>query len=78
MDLRIAPGNAQQLLEQRLEMSRRYPDPIPVKPKKVRRVKLIFAWYDFWVGLFWDKKKRWLYIFPIPCFGLVIQFKTPK
>lgn len=38
------------------------------------RVKPIFAWYDFWVGLFYDKGKRRLYIFPIPMFGVVIQF----
>ena len=39
------------------------------------KVKLIFAWYDLWIGLFWDQKKRWLYVFPIPCFGIVIKFK---
>ena len=40
-------------------------------------IKLIFAWYDMWVGAFWDQKKKWLYLFPIPCFGLIIKFKTP-
>lgn len=30
-------------------------------------VKFFFAWYDFWVGLFWDQKKRRLYICPLPC-----------
>ncbi len=37
-------------------------------------VKPIFAWYDFWIGLFWDAKKQRLYVFPIPCFGLVLKF----
>jgi hypothetical protein len=37
-------------------------------------VKLIFAWYDFWIGVFWDRQKRRLYIFPVPCLGVVIQF----
>ncbi len=37
------------------------------------RVRLIFAWYDFWVGLFWDREKRRLYVFPIPMVGVVIQ-----
>jgi hypothetical protein len=39
------------------------------------RVRPIFAWYDFWVGAFWDADKRRLYVFPIPCFGFVIQLK---
>jgi hypothetical protein len=39
------------------------------------RVSFIFAWYDFWIGLFWDRYKRRLYIFPVPCFGIVIQMK---
>lgn len=37
-------------------------------------VKPIFAWYDLWVGVFWDAKKRRLYIFPLPCIGIVLQF----
>jgi len=38
------------------------------------RIKPIFAWYDLWIGAFWDGKKRRLYLFPVPCFGLVIEF----
>ena len=38
-------------------------------------IRLIFAWYDLWVGAFWDQSKRRLYILPIPCFGIVITFK---
>jgi len=41
-------------------------------------MKIIFAWYDFWVGLFWDKDKRILYIFPVPCFGVAIVFRPKK
>lgn len=37
-------------------------------------IKPIFAWYDMWVGAFWDSAKRRLYIFPIPMFGIIIQF----
>lgn len=36
------------------------------------KIKLMFAWYDFWVGLFWDAKKHALYIFPVPMFGVRI------
>lgn len=38
------------------------------------KIRPIFAWYDFWIGLFWDSKKRKLYIFPVPCFGIVVEF----
>lgn len=38
-------------------------------------IKPVVAWYDFWIGLFWDRKKRCLYVFPVPIFGFVIQFK---
>ncbi len=39
------------------------------------RIEPIFAWYDIWVGAFWDKKKKWLYIFPLPTLGLILKFK---
>ena len=38
-------------------------------------IKPIFAWYDFWVGAYWDRKKRRLYILPLPMVGVVISFK---
>jgi hypothetical protein len=37
-------------------------------------IKPIFAWYDFWVGAYWDRAKRRLYIFPVPCVGVVIEW----
>lgn len=36
--------------------------------------KLIYKWYDLWIGLFWDKKKKVLYIFPFPCIGFQLNF----
>ena len=38
------------------------------------RVSLIFAWYDLWIGAYYDRKKRTLYILPIPTVGIKIQF----
>ncbi len=38
------------------------------------KVKFIFAWYDFWMGLFWDRQRKWLYIFPLPMLGMVLKF----
>lgn len=40
-------------------------------------IKPIFAWYDLWVGAFWDGSKRRLYILPVPCLGIIVQF-PPK
>jgi hypothetical protein len=40
------------------------------------RVSLLFAWYDLWVGFFWDRTKRRLYILPFPCCGIVIDFRA--
>jgi hypothetical protein len=41
------------------------------------KVRLIFAWYDFWIGFYWSRKDRTLYVLPVPFFGLSIQFRRP-
>ena len=38
------------------------------------KIKLMFAWYDLWVGAFIDRRNRRLYLFPVPMFGVRIDF----
>jgi hypothetical protein len=42
------------------------------------KISFLFAWYDIWIGFFWDKNKRWLYILPVPCVGIVVKFKPEE
>ena len=39
-------------------------------------MKIKFAWYDIWIGAFWDRKQRVLYICPLPMVLIVIPFGT--
>jgi len=39
----------------------------------MNRITLLFAWYDFWIGWYWDRKNRVLYILPLPMIGVRIQ-----
>jgi len=41
------------------------------------KIGFLFAWYDLWVGLFWSKEKRRLYVLPLPCIGFYIDFGMP-
>lgn len=38
-------------------------------------IRFLFAWYDLWVGFYYDRKSKSLYILPIPMVGIVIQKK---
>lgn len=51
-------------------------DSLPrVIPKQKFRISFICKWYDGWVGYFWDKDRKWLYLLPIPCIGIVLKFR---
>ncbi len=39
-----------------------------------KTVKLSFAWYDLWIGLFIDTDKRKIYICLIPTLLITIRF----
>lgn len=42
------------------------------------KIRPVLAWYDLWIGAFWDRRKRRLYVLPLPCIGFYIQFgNTP-
>lgn len=38
------------------------------------RVRPIAAWYDLWIGVYWDRQRRRLYVLPLPCVGIAIEF----
>lgn len=42
--------------------------------RRLPKVRPMFAWYDLWVGVFVDRAKRRVYIFPLPCLGLVVSW----
>ena len=48
--------------------------PVDAIEYRRRSIRPMFAWYDFWIGVFYDKPRRRLYIFPVPCFGVRIEF----
>jgi len=43
-------------------------------PEPEHKVRLYFKWFDFWVGAFYDTKRRWLYIQPLPMVGVIFDF----
>lgn len=36
------------------------------------------AWFDLWCGVFVDRKKRIVYICPLPCFLIMIELATEQ
>jgi hypothetical protein len=41
------------------------------------RISFLFAWFDLWIGLYFDKKNHILYICPIPCCVIKLEI-TPR
>jgi hypothetical protein len=40
--------------------------------------RLMFAWYDLWIGAYWDRRERVLYICPLPCVVVRLDFGEPS
>lgn len=38
------------------------------------KIRFVFAWYDLWVGAYWDRRSRTLYMLPVPMVGIAICF----
>lgn len=38
------------------------------------RVELMFRWYDLWIGAYWNRESRVLYILPLPMLGVKVSF----
>lgn len=41
-------------------------------------IKFKFAWYDMWIGAFWDREKRILYVCPLPMLLIEMRFGTTE
>jgi hypothetical protein len=37
------------------------------------KISIVIAWYDLWIGAYYDRKTRSLYVLPIPCIGVKIS-----
>jgi len=40
----------------------------------MKRVSFFFRWYDLWMGAYWDRAARALYVCLLPTLGVRIQF----
>lgn len=49
---------------------------LPSWPKWLKwpKISLTRAWFDLWIGAYWDHEKRRLYLLPIPCCGICLDF----
>ena len=38
------------------------------------KIRIFFAWYDIWIGFYWNNLVKTLYICPIPMICIRISF----
>ena len=36
-------------------------------------IRPVFAWYDLWVGAYWDRPNRKLFVMVLPTLGFVVE-----
>ena len=41
-------------------------------------MKIFFAWYDLWIGVYIDRDKRRVYICPLPCVVVMVSLPAAK
>jgi hypothetical protein len=41
-------------------------------------VRLFFRWYDIWIGAYYDRANRTLYVCPLPMVGLRIARESEE
>ena len=49
------------------------PPPDPKATPKKPRIRPVLAWYDAWVGIYYNKTKHRLYVLPVPFCGVSID-----
>jgi hypothetical protein len=42
------------------------------------KISFFFAWYDLWVGAYYDRKNRIIYVCPLPCCVLSFRKRPGK
>lgn len=42
------------------------------------RASIFFRWYDLWIGAYWDRKARMLYVCPVPMLGVKIELARTR
>jgi hypothetical protein len=40
---------------------------------RAMKITIFFAWYDFWIGWYYDQKKATLYVCPLPMCAIKIE-----
>ena len=42
------------------------------------RIRPVWAWYDLWIGFFWDRERRRLYWLPVPTLGFRLDWRDAE